>query len=145
MPPSQRYRGSPASAAAALAEASEQPRIALAPSLALRLRPVELDEDPVDLALIGRVDPGERPGDFAVDVGDRLQHALAQVELGIPVAELDRLVLARRRSGGYGGATEGAGGQSDVDLERGIPARVQDLAAVDVRDPAHTRDAFARS
>ena len=95
--------------------------------------------------MIGRVDPGERPGDLAVDVGDRLQHALAQVELGIPVPELDRLVLARRRSGGDGGAAEGAGGQSDVDLERRIPARVQDLAGVDVRDPAHTRDAFARS
>ena len=50
---------------------------------ALRRRPVELDEDPVDLALIRCVDPGERPGNLAVNVGDCLQHALTQVELGI--------------------------------------------------------------
>jgi hypothetical protein len=112
---------------------------------ALRRRAVELDEDPVDLALIGRVDPGERLRDLTVDVGDRLQHSPAEVELGISVPELHRLVLARGRSGGDGGASERVGGQSDVDLERRIPARVQDLAGVDVRDPAHTSDSFARS
>ena len=63
---------------------------------ALRRRPVELDQDAVDLALLVRLDADECPGDLAVDVRDGVEDALAEIEVAVAVAELDRLVLAGR-------------------------------------------------
>ena len=54
----------------------------------------------------------------------------------LAVAQLDRLVLARRGAGRDRGAAERARVEADLDLDRRVPARVEDLAAVDVDDLA---------
>ena len=112
---------------------------------ALVRRSVELDQQVVERALIVRVDAGERARDLAVDVRDRFQHALAEVRRGVAVAQLDGLVLAGRRPGRDGRAPERARVEADVDLERRIAPRVEELSRVDVGDCAHASLSFARS
>ena len=132
-PPSQRYSGSPASAAAAFAAASEAPRIAFAPRRPLFGRAVEVDQRAVEAFLVGCVAPAQRLGDLAVDVADRLQDGLAAPP-GAAVAQLDRLVDAGRGAGRDDRAAERAGLEPDVDLDRRVAARVDDLPSAHLSD-----------
>ena len=75
--------------------------------------------------------------DLAVDGLDGLQHALAEILRLVAVAQLDRLVSARRGSGRNRRTAEGAVLQGHVDLDRGISAAVEDLAGVNVDDRSH--------
>ncbi len=70
-------------------------------------------------------------GQRAVDVGDGLGDALAEVARLVAVAELDGLVDAGAGARGDGGAAERAVGQDDVDLDGRVAAAVEDLAAAD--------------
>ena len=99
---------------------------------------------PVEPALVLGVGAEERVGDLPVHVADRLQHALAEVGGGIAVAQLDGLVLAGRRAGGHGRPSEGAGREPDVDLERRVAARVEELASVHLGD-ARSRERLLRA
>ena len=77
-----RRRGSgraaaPRASAAALATASDTPRMALAPSRLLLGVPSSVDQRVVDAALILGVHAGQRIEDLAVDGVDGLAHALA--------------------------------------------------------------------
>ena len=108
-------------------------------------RSVEVDQQLVERALIVRGDAGERARDLTVDVRDRLQHALAEVCRGIAVAQLDGLVLAGRRSGRDGRASEGARREPHVDLQCRIAPRVEELACVHLGNRAHASLSFARS
>src|SRR5207245_6536706 len=92
--------------------------------------PVELDHQPVQSLPIRGVEPGERPGQLAVDVPHRPQDALASEGLAA-VAELDSLELAGRGAGGDGRAAGRARGQGQLDLDGRVAAAVQDLASVD--------------
>ena len=96
---------------------------------ALVLGPVELDQDPVEQRLVARVGAAHFLGDLAVDVGDGLQDALAAVALLVAVAQLQRLALPRRSARGNGGPPGRPAGKQHLDLDRGVAARVQDLAA----------------
>src|SRR6185312_7949917 len=87
--------------------------------------------------LIGGVEARERIEDLAVDCLDGALDALAAIASLVAVAELDRLMRAGRRARRHGGAAQGAGLQRDFDLDGGIAAAVQDLAAVDVDNGAH--------
>ena len=81
--------------------------------------------------------PRDRRGDLALDVRDRLRHALAAV--GLPaVAKLDGLVDAGRGAGRDRGPAERARLEPHVDLDGRIAARVEDLAGVDVGDGGHS-------
>ena len=73
----------------------------------------------------------------AVDRGDRLLHALAEIALLVAVAQLDRLVRPGRGAGRHGGAAARAVLQHDVDLDGRIAAAVEDFAADDVDDGGH--------
>jgi hypothetical protein len=64
---------------------------------ALRRRPVEVDERAVDPALVEGIQAADALRDGPVDVGDRVQIALAVVPIGLGVAQLERLVLAGGR------------------------------------------------
>jgi len=66
-------------------------------------RPVEVDQGPVDLSLVERIDAVECVGDLPVDVVDGLEDALA-AEPVPAVSELDRLMDARRGTRGGDGA-----------------------------------------
>jgi hypothetical protein len=100
----------------------------------LVLRAVELDQRRVECALVACVEAPDGLTDLTLDVADGLQDALASVDGGVAVAQLDRLELPGRRAGGNGGAAGGAGLERDLDLDGGVPARVQDLAGVDIGD-----------
>ncbi len=95
--------------------------------LGLVRRAVELDEHAVDEALVGGVEPDDLLGDHVVHVVDGGAHALAEVLTRV-VAQLDRLVLAGGGAGGHVGATDRAGLELDLDLDRGVAAGVEDLA-----------------
>src|SRR5439155_18009266 len=57
-------------------------------------RAVEVDQRSVEAALVERVEPHDRRLDLDVHALQRTQHTSSAVSLGIPVAELERLVLA---------------------------------------------------
>ena len=106
-------------------------------------RPVELDQAAVEPGLVGSVQPGHLAVDLG-DVRDRLRHALA-APLGTTVAQLDRLVHARRGTGGDNCAPARPGIELDLDLDRRVAARVEDLSALHERDRAHRNCSFASS
>src|SRR5207342_2750208 len=98
---------------------------------------VELEERSVDLALVVRVDAVERGRDHLVHVRDGPEHALAAEPLGVPVPELERLVLAGRGAARHRGPAERAVDQDRVDLDGRVPARIQHLAGQDGFDQGH--------
>jgi hypothetical protein len=70
-------------------------------------------------------------------VGDRLRDALAAPGIAA-VAQLQRLELAGGGTRRHRGDAAGAGLQADLDLDGGIAARVEDLAATYIGDDGHT-------
>ncbi len=107
---------------------------------ALVRRAVELDQRAVQAGLVEHVVARDRRGDLAVDVRDRLRHALAEVGVAA-VAQLGRLELAGRGAGRDGRAAVRAGAQRELDLDGRVAARVQDLAGVDGLDLAQALSA----
>ncbi len=67
---------------------------------------------------------------FAVDVSDRFQHALAQIAALVAVAQLQRLAAAGGGARRHRRAALGAGGQDDVHLHCRITAGIQNLTAL---------------
>jgi hypothetical protein len=113
------------------------------PQAALVWRAVELDQLPVELVLPRRVQAGDLALDLR-DVRDRLAHALAAPP-GAAVAKLDGLVHTCRGAGRNRGAAERPRLELDVDLDRGIAARVEDLARVHPGDRSHPVSVLASS
>ena len=89
---------------------------------------VEVDQDFVDLHLLGRVHAADRVEDLAFDIADRGLHALAAEPRRVVVAQLHRLMCAGRSTGGHCGAAHGAAVEHHVNFDRGIAAAVEDLA-----------------
>ena len=102
--------------------------------LALVLGAVGGDQGGSSADLVGRVAADDGLGQRGVDVGDGLDHALAEVARLVAVAQLDGLVGAGAGARGDGGAAEGAVGQDHIDLDGGVAAAVEDLAGVDGGD-----------
>ena len=102
--------------------------------LRLVRRAVELAQEPVDHALVARVEPPQVVRNRAVDVLDGLRHALAAVPRLVPVAKLDRLVLAGARPRRHRRPPRRAALERDLALERRVPAGVEDLPRVDQLD-----------
>src|SRR5262249_25066244 len=98
---------------------------------------VERDERLVDLGLRLGIHTADRVENLAVDRFHSLAHALAQVASLVAVAQLDRLVLARRGAGGHGSPPARAVFKDDVDLDGRIAAAVKDFAADDVDNGGH--------
>ncbi len=115
--------------AAARASAIETPRIALAPSRPLFGVPSSSIRNAIDGALIGLASR-QRRGDLAVDVADRLRHALAEIAALVAVAQLERLALAGRRAGRHRRAPERAAVERDLHFDRGVAPRIENLSAV---------------
>ena len=103
---------------------------------ALRGRAVERDERVVDPTLVLGVEADEGVRDLAVDVPDGPRDAASQPRLAA-VAKLDGLVLARRGAGRDGCDADGAAVECDLDLDRRVAARVDDLPAVNGGDDGH--------
>ena len=130
-PPRWRKSETPASAAAAFALASETPRIALAPSRPLFGVPsssISVRSSPSwSTTSSPRTASAISPLTFATACETPLPpHAVAAV------AQLDRLVHAGRGARGDDRPAEPA--RDDLDLDGRVPARVQNLAGVNVGD-----------
>jgi hypothetical protein len=97
-------------------------------------RAVEAAEQAVDLLLATSVHAEQFGGDSLVDVGDRLGHALAQIDVLVAVAEFTGLVLAGGRAAGHAREPDEARFQFDLDLDRGVAPRIEDLTRLDRRD-----------
>ena len=104
---------------------------------------VELDQAPVESILPGRLHSEHRVPDLPSRVRDRLRDALAAVGRSA-VPQLDRLVHSRRRSRGNRRASHRTGFEHDVDLDRRVSTRVEDLSRAQVGDAGHSAS-FARS
>ncbi len=106
-------------------------------------RAVQLDEPAIQRLLIG-VLSGERRGNLAVHVADGLAHALAAVALRVGVAEFERLARAGGRARRDGRTTPRAGFEDDVDFNRGVAARVENLAGFEAANLHAGRDDITR-
>ena len=95
---------------------------------------VELDEQLVDAGLIQHVQAQDGLGDLAVDILDRLLHALAAVTGLVAVAQLAGLMDTGGSAGGNGRAADGAVVQRDLDLDGGVAAGVQNLSGHHIYD-----------
>ena len=113
--------------------------MALAPSFAFVLGAVGGDHRQVEPDLVGRVAADGDLRQRAVDVGDGLGDALAQVARLVAVAEFDRLVDAGAGARGDRGAAERAVGQDHVDLDGRVASAVEDLAGADGGDRGGVR------
>ena len=120
--------------AAACALAREMASSALAPRRPLVSVPSRSIIDLVEALLVARIAAEQRLAQHGVDVLDRLEHALAAIALGIPVAQLHRLARSGGGAGGHGGATQAADVEHDIRLHRGIAAGIHDFAAADFSD-----------
>src|SRR4029079_3049452 len=98
---------------------------------------VEVDQGTVDLALIERIEVGDRLGDRAVDVLDGSRHPVAAVPRGIAVTQLARLVLTGGGTAGHRRPTDRSVIEHDVDLHRRVAPRIEDLARMHLGDRAH--------
>ena len=103
----------------------------------LVLGAVQVDQRAVDESLLDRVEADDGLGDLGVHVFDRFEHALAAITALVAVAQLDRLAAAGRGARGHRGAAHDAGLEQHIGFQRGIAARVQNLAGDDVDDGAH--------
>ncbi len=103
---------------------------------------VELDEQAVEARLVGGVHAANALRDLAVHVRHSPAHALAAPG-GLAVAELDRLVDARRCSRGNRRPPGGARLELDVDLDGRVAARVEDEPAADTGDAAQLTPSLA--
>ena len=98
---------------------------------------VEVDQDFVELHLLGRVKAADRIEDLPFDIADRCLHALAAEPCGVVVAQFHRLVRAGRSPGGHRGAAHGPSVEHHVNFDRGIAAAVEYLAGEDVGNGGH--------
>ena len=98
-------------------------------------RAVHLVHHVVDGRLVGRVHAQDLRSDLVVHVGDSAEDALAHVPITL-VAQLDGLIRARRRTARHRRAVQLAA-RHDVDLDRRVAARVEDLARLHGVDGGH--------
>ena len=115
------------------------------PEASLVLRAVERDERGIDRALVGGVEADERRPDLVPDVPHRLEDALAEILLRIPVPQLDGLETAGRGTRRDRSAADRARPELDVDLDGRVSPRVEDLPRMHGGDLAAHRSSFARS
>ena len=104
---------------------------------ALVRRAVDLDQARVERRLVGEGLPDQGRAQLAIDVGDGVAHALAEVAVGIAVAQLDRLTGAGGGARGHRRAAARAVGEHHVGLDGRVAARVEDLAGVEVTNLDH--------
>ena len=104
------------------------------PQLALVLGAVQVDHAAVQGGLVQGVHAGQLIGQDVVDVFDRLQHALAQIQRLVAVAKFQRLVNSGARAAGDRRAAERTVGKLHVDFDRRVSAAVENLSGMDVEN-----------
>ncbi len=113
-------------------ERAPEHRVGAQPRLVRRA--VQLQQHRVDRVLVGGVGVDQLGGDDLVDVAHRGLRALAEVALGVAVAQLERLVRASRRAGRHRRPRPGAIVQGHFHFEGRVAARIEDFPRVDAVD-----------
>ena len=109
----------------------------IGPKARLVGRAIERDHRLVDGDLIFGVHAGEGFVNVLVDAGDRFQHALAAITGLVAVAQLNRLMRARRGAGRHCGAAKRAVIEHNFDFHGRIAAAIEDFAGDDVENGGH--------
>ena len=91
----------------------------------------------VDEPLLARLEAEQLRAELLDDRVDGLLDTLAEVAALVAVAPLDRLERPGGRAAGHGGPRERAVVEGDLDLNRGVAARVEDLAGAYCLDAGH--------
>ena len=107
------------------------------PEVLLVGRAVESLHLGVDEPLLARIEADEARVDLLDDGIDRLPYALAEVAALVAVASLGGLEGAGRGAGRHGRPRERAVVETDLDLDGGVAARVQDLAGANLLNGGH--------
>ena len=89
---------------------------------------VESDHGVVDFGLLGRVHADDLLGDLGVHVLHSSERALAAVGLLVAVAEFASFAFAGRSTARDSSVTLHAVFEGNINFERGIAARIEDLA-----------------
>ena len=97
-------------------------------------RSVQVDQQTVEADLVDGVDAKQLGAERLVDVADRGEDALSAIALRVAVAHLHRLVRAGRGSRRDDGRAHRSVVQEEIDLDRRIAARVEDLPSDDILD-----------
>lgn len=98
---------------------------------------VQVEHRLVDQALLGGVVADQLGADLLDDGEDGLLHALAVVAVLVAVTELEGLEGAGGGAGRNGGTAGAAVVEANLDLDRGVASRVEDLASYDDVDGRH--------
>src|SRR6202035_4094465 len=106
---------------------------------ALRVSAVELDHLGVDASLIARIVSHQRLLQHCVHALDSLQYTLAAIALLVSVTQLDCFACTRRRARRDSRTAHHAALEHHIRLNRGVAARINDLATADVLNSAHNR------
>jgi hypothetical protein len=96
-----------------------------------------VEHELIDLGLIERFGANDLGRDFIHHIPDGFQDSLTQVPAGVPIAKLERFVLARRCPRRHGSSAGRTTHQFHVDLDGGIPSGVQNLARAYGDDLGH--------
>ena len=99
--------------------------------LGLGLGAIQLQQRVIHRLLLARVHPGQRLGHQRIHIFDRLLHPLAQIALGIAIAQLQRFIRAGGRAGRNRRAAQRAARQLHIGFKGGIPARIKNFTGVD--------------
>ena len=75
--------------------------------------------------------------DGAIDIGDGLEHALAQITALVAITQFQRFARTGGGAGGCAGAAHDAAFQNHIRLDGRIAARVQNLTSLDINDFCH--------
>jgi len=121
-PPIQRYSGTPCALAAARRDRERHAEDRIRAQLPLVRGAVERVERAVDARLVVGVATEHFASEDVVHVLHGLQHALAEIPLGVAIAQLDRFVRARRRARGHRGPSGGAAVEEHLDLHGRVAA-----------------------
>src|SRR5690606_16527558 len=105
--------------------------------LGLVVGTVQLDHGAVQGSLVQRVATNQQLTDGAIDVGDGLEHALAQVTALVAVAQLQRFTGTGGGTGGRAGAAEDAAFQNHIRFNGRVTAGVQYFTTLDFNDLRH--------
>ena len=105
--------------------------------LGLVWRAVQGDHGLVDEALVGCVQALEFRRNDGFNIGDGLQHALAQIVALVPVAQFHGLMLAGGSARGHNCTAQSAAFQDYVSFHGRIAARVKNFARTDGNNFSH--------
>jgi len=106
--------------------------------LALVWRPIKLDQEVINLLLLGDTDAGfdQLRAENLVDVFNSLENTLSNIVRFVTVTKLDGLVNTGGCTRGYSRAEESFRGV-EINLDGWVSARVKDLRDNRIRGPVH--------